>query len=101
MTEEEKLAKQNAVKADFAAKRTNCKTWIFNEETCEFDPPVPMPTDDPDAIYHWRHSTQSWVKQPPKPDDGKLYSFRLKLEKWDEVDSLTNRFISDGVKTGP
>lgn len=32
-------------------------SWILNEETCLWDPPVPMP----DGNYGWDEATQSWV----------------------------------------
>ena len=57
MSDEEKLEKQNAVKADFAIS-PNYASWTFNEETCMFDPPVPYPTDG--KLYEWNESNQNW-----------------------------------------
>jgi hypothetical protein len=34
-------------------------SWSLNEETCLWDPPVPMPTDG--QLYHWDEATASWV----------------------------------------
>ena len=34
-------------------------SWTLNEDTCLWDPPVPMPTDG--QIYHWDEATTSWV----------------------------------------
>ena len=34
-------------------------SWSLNEETCLWDPPVPMPTDG--QIYNWDEATASWV----------------------------------------
>ena len=34
-------------------------SWTLNEDTCLWDPPVPMPTDN--QIYHWDEATTSWV----------------------------------------
>ena len=34
-------------------------SWVLNEDTCLWDPPVPMPEDD--QIYTWDEETQSWV----------------------------------------
>lgn len=34
-------------------------SWILNEQTCQWDSPVPMPTDD--QQYSWDESTTSWV----------------------------------------
>jgi len=35
------------------------QSWTLNEDTCLWDPPVPMPTDN--QIYHWDEATTSWV----------------------------------------
>ena len=58
MTDEEKLAKQNAVKDKWAAG-PNFASWTFNETTCVFEPPVSYPTDG--KIYRWDEETTSWV----------------------------------------
>jgi len=34
-------------------------SWILNEQTCQWEAPVPMPTDD--KRYIWDESTTSWV----------------------------------------
>jgi hypothetical protein len=34
-------------------------SWTLNEDTCLWDPPVPMPTDG--QFYHWDEATTSWV----------------------------------------
>ena len=34
-------------------------SWTLNEDTCLWDPPVPMPTDG--LLYHWDEATASWV----------------------------------------
>lgn len=56
MSDEEKLAKQNLVKQSniFAS-------WVFNEEFCQFDPPVPYPGNINDGImYKWNEETVAW-----------------------------------------
>jgi hypothetical protein len=58
MTSQEKLDKQNAVKAKWSEK-VGFQSWIFNEETCSFDPPVPYPEDG--KKYVWDEPTTSWV----------------------------------------
>lgn len=58
MTTEEKLAKQQEVKNEWSA--TGWSSWIFNESTCRFDPPVPYPNDG--KHYHWQEETTSWVE---------------------------------------
>lgn len=59
MTEVEKLEKQNAVK-DAWAKGVNLTSWVFDEETCAFKPPVAYPTDGKN--YFWNEETTSWVE---------------------------------------
>jgi hypothetical protein len=34
-------------------------SWILNENTCLWEPPVPIPTDD--QRYKWDEPTTSWV----------------------------------------
>ena len=33
-------------------------SWILNEDTCTWESPIPMPTDD--KIYTWNESAQDW-----------------------------------------
>jgi hypothetical protein len=33
-------------------------SWILNEQTCLYEPPIPMPTDG--FEYVWNEQTQSW-----------------------------------------
>lgn len=33
-------------------------SWLLNEQSCLWDPPVPYPTDD--KRYEWDETTQSW-----------------------------------------
>ena len=60
MTAEEILNKQNLVKQKWA--QIGRSSWIFNETTCDFDPPIPCPNDG--KHYHWDESTISWVEVP-------------------------------------
>ena len=34
--------------------------WVLNEETCQWQPPVPYPNDG--NLYIWDEATQSWVQ---------------------------------------
>jgi len=34
-------------------------SWIFNENSCQWEPPVPFPTDG--QSYFWDEATTSWV----------------------------------------
>jgi hypothetical protein len=33
-------------------------SWILNEETCQWEAPVPMPEDE--NPYYWNEDTQTW-----------------------------------------
>lgn len=36
-------------------------SWVLNEDTCLWDAPVAMPTDD--KIYTWDEATTNWVER--------------------------------------
>ena len=38
-------------------------SWVLNETTCRWEPPVPYPTDG--KMYEWDEATQSWVEELP------------------------------------
>jgi len=58
MTDAEKTAKQDAVKADWTAN--GFASWSFNETICQYEPPVAKPQDD--KFYRWDEPTTSWVE---------------------------------------
>lgn len=37
-------------------------SWVLNENTCNWEAPVPMPTDG--KIYKWDEDSTSWVEVP-------------------------------------
>jgi hypothetical protein len=37
-------------------------SWTLNDETCLWEPPVPMPQDG--VYYEWDDSAQAWIAQP-------------------------------------
>jgi hypothetical protein len=37
-------------------------SFVLNEDTCLWDPPVPQPTDG--SIYTWNEATGAWVAMP-------------------------------------
>ena len=39
-------------------------SWSLNEDTCQWQPPVPMPTDG--KFYNWDEATTAWVEVPAK-----------------------------------
>jgi hypothetical protein len=59
MTSEEKVAIQNAVKVTWA-EYPGWVSWVFDEETCAFKPPIPYPADG--KTYKWDEPTLSWVE---------------------------------------
>jgi len=59
MTSEEIVVLQDQVKAAFAAN-AGFASWVFNETTCMFDPPVPYPNDGKN--YRWNESTTNWAE---------------------------------------
>ena len=39
-------------------------SWILNEQTCNWDAPIPLPSDASiDKKYTWNEETQSWTLQ--------------------------------------
>jgi hypothetical protein len=41
-------------------KNSELNSWVLNEETCFWEPPVPMPTDG--KRYKWDEDTVSWIE---------------------------------------
>lgn len=41
----------------FIAPRPN-SSWVLNEDTCQWEPPVPRPSDG--KVYEWNETTQTW-----------------------------------------
>ena len=40
-------------------------SWVLNENTCEWDAPVPVPDNDgfpPDRSYYWDENVTNWVE---------------------------------------
>ncbi len=64
MTSEEKTAKQNAVKSSWI-ESDGYNSWIFNVDTCSFDPPITYP--DNSNHYVWSEDTLSWVLPEEQP----------------------------------
>lgn len=57
MTPEQIKQKQDKTKATWAAN-SKFLSWVFNESICDFQPPVPYPSDGKN--YQWDESTISW-----------------------------------------
>lgn len=89
MTEEEKIVKQQAVIDEWNLNpRINLSAWIFDEATCSYQPPTPMPTDGQD--YFWQGTTNTWQVRPPYPTDGKTYKFDFFAWNWVKVEVDSN-----------
>lgn len=41
------------------------ESWLLDEGTCTWNPPVPMPTDG--KLYHWDEKTTSWIEPVVAP----------------------------------
>jgi len=39
------------------------ESWTLNEETCTWNPPIPIPVDD--KVYTWDESTLTWIEITP------------------------------------
>jgi len=63
MTTEEKTNKQNQVKQEWT-DFNGFASWVFDEDTCAFHAPTPMPVDD--KFYDWNEETLSWVEIQPE-----------------------------------
>ena len=37
-------------------------SWVLNEDTCQWDAPIPYPTDEKE--YYWDEATTSWIAVP-------------------------------------
>jgi hypothetical protein len=92
MTTEEKLAKQQAVKNEFAQREPslNWATWTFNENTCEYEPPIPFPEENKEKIgagvfLAWHGAENNWKDTPARPQDEKTYKFDYSAWAWVEV----------------
>ncbi len=44
----------------FIQPKPKFESWVFNEETCIWDSPVPLPDDD--KIYKWDEEKLNWVE---------------------------------------
>ncbi|CAB4221261.1 hypothetical protein UFOVP1636_217 [uncultured Caudovirales phage] len=50
-------------------------SWILNENTCLWNPPIPMPTSESNNVYYtWNEETQNWTENttPELPTDTPL-----------------------------
>lgn len=57
-TAEEIAAKQQQIKDEWVA-RDGHPSWVFNETTCQYEAPIPYPTDG--LKYVWDEPTLNWI----------------------------------------
>ena len=89
MSPEEKTATQNRRKQAWIDSGGPAN-WIFDEEKCCYNPPVPMPQDG--KLYMWVQMASQWVEipapvvtahnRPTYPTDGKLYDYNENTNSW-------------------
>ena len=66
LSSEEKIAKQDAVKASWAAlDPAGPASWTFNPTLCAYEAPVPYPQDGLD--YEWNEDTKAWDRVEAQP----------------------------------
>lgn len=84
MTNAEKTSKQQRVK-DFWASRpyaSNWAAWTFDENLCEYVPPIPRPAPVEGKRVFWCGAENNWKEVPPLPDQGNSYIFDFYQWKW-------------------
>lgn len=83
MTAEEIQTRQQFAKDEWLARdqASNWSTWIFDEATCTFLPPVPRPAED-GKIYRWSGADNDWKEAPAYPSAGGPYKFDFSQWTW-------------------
>ncbi len=71
MTDEEKKAKQDKVKANWA-DNNYFASWVFDETACGFKAPVDEPKDarKMGIVHIWDEEKQAWTEPPYMPPSG-------------------------------
>ena len=60
MTEEEKEFFIKEAKSNW--EQNGFASWTFNEELCQFEPPVPIPSEEERYKYRWNEDELNWEK---------------------------------------
>ena len=83
MTAEEKVAKQQVAKDAWAVRPNaeNFVAWVFNEDTCQFEPPIPRPEPVEGKIVFWCGADVNWKQAPARPEGQYKFDFLA----WDWV----------------
>jgi hypothetical protein len=63
------------------ANAFNFTSWVLNETTGNFEPPVPRPTNT-DINYRWCGAESIWKEAPTKPIDDNQYKFDFIAWQW-------------------
>ena len=61
MTDEEKAELIGDAKEDFRL-REGPESWIWDEENCKYEPPVPYPDDFDTVPYRWNEDITNWER---------------------------------------
>lgn len=61
MTDEEKQEEIRRAKEDFRL-REGPESWIWDEENCKYEPPVPYPDDFDTVPYRWNEDITNWER---------------------------------------
>lgn len=96
MTAQEREAtKQSAIQAAQTAwaarpQAENWSAWVLNEETFQYEPPIPRPEKDQTKLdagimTFWCGADNNWKDTPAKPVDGNQYKFDFLAWQWVQV----------------
>ena len=77
MTEEEKTAKQQAVRDAFNAREQaeNWSAWTLDEATCTMQPPIPRPDPVKGVLVFWCGAENNWKEAPTRPEGAYKFDF--------------------------
>lgn len=52
----------------------NFNSWVLNQQTCQWDPPIPYPEDyyDIGVDYRWDENSISWRRDTPETNIGEV-----------------------------
>jgi hypothetical protein len=76
MTDEEKAAKQQAVRDAWALipNAFNFTAWVLDEATLRMVPPIPRPVEE-GKIFRWSGADNNWKEAPAKPEGQYVFDF--------------------------
>ena len=46
-----------------SAKPAGMNSWVFNDTTLQWEPPIAMPPADGDRTWEWNETTQTWEEE--------------------------------------